>query len=448
MTFSGGAAHYFLTGGEMIKIIKEKDFRERLNNRYDGGGEGTISDTVQKILSDVKKGGDDALRRLTKEFDKVDRDDFVIKESEIKAAYDLVEGRDPSLIAALKAGKDRIEKFSKRQRESFTDFEMELETALFAGQKIIPVDRAGVYIPSGRYPLVSSVLMNLIPAQIAGVRDIVLCTPPLREGEFGAHPNILSAAYLCGVKKVFSIGGAQAIAAMAYGTKTVPKCCVITGPGNAFVAEAKKQVFGTVGLDMVAGPTEVLIIADDRSDKRLVAADLLAQAEHDTRAAAVALVNSEDFALDLKNEIDAQLNNLSTKDVAQRALDQNGAIVLCDNLDSAAEIANIFSPEHLELSISDKSEEKRIAAAVHNYGSLFISPCCEVLGDYSAGINHTLPTMGGSRFTGGLSVRVFLKTVTTLRCEGGDLSSTAAIAATLARAEGLDAHRAAAVARC
>ena len=331
-------------------------------------------------------------------------------------------------------------------------------------QNNIPVDRAGAYVPAGRFPLVSTVVMTITPAVAAGVKEIILCTPPRVHPEdkaaaekagtgipgkpfVGGKPyadeNIMAAAYICGVTKVFACGGAQAIGAMAFGTQSIPRTDVIAGPGNKFVAEAKKLVYGTVGIDMVAGPTEVFIIADKSANPAWVAADLLAQAEHDVVAQPVMATDSVEVANAVAAEIEKQLAVLPTKATAEQSIANCGVIILCDNLVQAAEAANRKAPEHLELAMEEGKIRDSVAELCHNYGSLFIGHgSAEVFGDYAAGLNHTLPTSGSARFTGGLSVRVFLKTVTTLRTVEGSKGAVASAAAAghLGDAEGLAGH--------
>ena len=336
---------------------------------------------------------------------------------------------------------------AKKQRESFDDFEVELEPGLFTGQKNIAVDRAGVYVPAGRFPLVSTVVMTVVPAVAAGVKDIVLCTPPRVHPDGGRKPyadeNIMAAAYICGVTDAYACGGSQAIAAMAFGTESIPKMDVIVGPGNKFVAEAKKLVYGTVGIDMIAGPTEVFIIADSSANPQWLAADLLAQAEHDIVAQPVLVTNDAELAKKVSAEIEKQLETLPTKEIARQSIDTYGRIIIVENLEEAACIANKKAPEHLELAMEDGAGRERVQSLVHNYGSLFVGHgAAEVFGDYAAGLNHTLPTSGSARFTGGLSVRMVIKTVTTLRTdntkEGAKKSAVAA--GFLGDAEGLAAH--------
>lgn len=516
----------------MIKIISSSDITDNWYNS-NAACDKNIDEIVSNVLNDVKEHGDEAIIRLTKKFDSIDWNDnflkqninatnaniskdsadsktlinndvkntdslqdqkyiapFAIDESEMYNAYMAIKKSDPDLITALEYAKENIKTFALKQKECFKDFELQVTPGVFAGQKTIPIERAGVYIPAGRYPLVSSVLMNVIPAIVSQVKEIVLCTPPLKQDESAtqqkdyckANRNILAAAYICGVKKAYAIGGAQAIGAMAFGTKSVPKCDVITGPGNAFVAAAKKMVYGTCAIDMVAGPTEVLIIADPcdcyKNDQeqlnppntknttqkttapdkksyepfnrlvKLVTRDMLSQAEHDTKATAILLTTNKHFAMAIQNELELQLSLLSTQKVARVAINENSSIVLCNDLIEAVQIANKKAPEHLELSICDKDLQNKIANMVHNYGSLFIAPCAEVFGDYVAGINHTLPTMSCARYTGGLSVRTFLKTVTTLRCNNdANLTTLATNSSKLAASEGLIAHKLAAEAR-
>jgi histidinol dehydrogenase len=308
------------------------------------------------------------------------------------------------------------------------------------------VERAGVYVPAGRFPLVSTVVMTVSPALAAGCKEIILCTPPRPNPEDKSKPyadeNIMAAAYICGVTKVFACGGAQSIAAMAFGTESIPKTDVIVGPGNKFVAEAKKIVYGTVGIDMVAGPTEVFIIADESANPEWVAADLLAQAEHDIVAQPVLATPSLEMAKKVSEEIEKQLENLSTKETARKSIDNCGLIIVTKSLEEACDYANLKAPEHLELAVSEENC-KKLEKLVHNYGSLFIGHgAAEVFGDYAAGLNHTLPTSGSARFTGGLSVRVFIKTVTTLRTSLGEsgTQSSAIASGFIGDAEGLAAH--------
>ena len=445
----------------MIRIQKYADIEPDF---FDGRDFGGSIDIVKDVLSDVKKRGDQALAEYGAKFDVSAPKTLEIPQTELKAAAEKMQRENPDLYHALTYSHDLALRFAKKQRESFDDFETELEPGLFTGQKNIPVERAGVYVPAGRFPLVSTVVMTITPAVAAGVKEVILCTPPRVHpddkaaaekacsgipgkpfvgGKPYADEGIMAAAYICGVTKVFACGGSQAIGAMAFGTQSVPRTDVIVGPGNKFVAEAKKLVYGTVGIDMVAGPTEVFIIADKTANPAWVAADLLAQAEHDIVAQPVMATNDAALAQAVAQEIEKQLSTLPTKATAEQSIANCGRIIICDNLEDAAEAANRKAPEHLELAMDAGAERDKIASLVHNYGSLFIGHgSAEVFGDYAAGLNHTLPTSGSARFTGGLSVRVFLKTVTTLRTVEGSRGAIASAKASglLGDAEGLAGH--------
>ncbi len=445
----------------MIKLVNY----DELNDDFFAGRDfGASLDIVKDILVDVKTRGDEALAEYGAKFDVSAPSSLEIPMEELKAAAGKMQKNNPKLYEALCYSHDLALKFAKKQRESFNNFETELEPGLFTGQKNIPVDRAGVYVPAGRFPLVSTVVMTVTPAVAAGVKEIILCTPPrvhpddkdnaaknncgvpgnpLRGGQPYADENIMAAAYICGVTKAFACGGAQAIGALAFGTKSIPKTDVIVGPGNKFVAEAKKLVYGTVGIDMVAGPTEVFIIADKTANPQWVAADLLAQAEHDVVAQPLLATDSIELAKAVQSQVEEQLSTLATKETASKSIENCGAIIICKNLEQAAQAANRKAPEHLELAMDEGEERTKIENLCHNYGSLFIGHgSAEVFGDYAAGLNHTLPTSGSARFTGGLSVRVFLKTVTTLRTIEGSKGAIASAqaAGTLGDAEGLAGH--------
>lgn len=427
----------------MIKILEAS----RVDRAFFAcGARSDVSASVAQTISEVKAFGDEALIRLTKQFDKVDLKSLKVENALLLKAYEELKNENPALIESLLYAKQNIEGFALAQKKAYCDFSLEVANGVKASQRVLPVERAGVYIPAGRYPLVSSVLMNVLPAKVAGVKSLALCTPPTKQGPYPANRNILAAAHLCGVEEVFSVGGAQAVAALAYGTQSIKAVDVITGPGNSYVAEAKKQVYGKVGIDMMAGPTEVLIIADGSTDSAFVAADLLAQSEHDTFARATLLSTSEDFAKKVQAQIEKLLKE-TPSEVAQKSIEQNGAIVLCKTLEECAEIANKMASEHLELAVTDRALQEKLVAQLYNYGSLFVGSLpCEVLGDYSAGVNHTLPTMGAARYTGGLSVRTFLKVVTGLSAEEGALGIKvlARHAAVIAENEGLTFHKKAA----
>lgn len=445
----------------MIKLVNY----DELNDDFFAGRDfGASLDIVKDILVDVKTRGDEALAEYGAKFDVSAPSSLEIPMEELKAAAGKMQKNNPKLYEALCYSHDLALKFAKKQCESFNNFETELEPGLFTGQKNIPVDRAGVYVPAGRFPLVSTVVMTVTPAVAAGVKEIILCTPPrvhpddkdnaaknncgvpgnpLKGGKPYADENIMAAAYICGVTKAFACGGAQAIGALAFGTKSIPKTDVIVGPGNKFVAEAKKLVYGTVGIDMVAGPTEVFIIADKTANPQWVAADLLAQAEHDVVAQPLLATDSIELAKAVQSQVEEQLSTLATKETASKSIENCGAIIICKNLEQAAQAANRKAPEHLELAMDEGEERTKIENLCHNYGSLFIGHgSAEVFGDYAAGLNHTLPTSGSARFTGGLSVRVFLKTVTTLRTieDSKGAIASAQAAGTLGDAEGLAGH--------
>lgn len=430
----------------MIKIVEAKDIDKIF---FEGRDFADSLEVVKTILADVKNSGDAALREYGAKFDVCSPEKFEIDFSELERAAKKMQAENPALYDSIVYSHDLALRFAKKQRECFSDFEIELEEGLFTGQKNIPVERAGVYVPAGRFPLVSTVIMTVTPAVAAGVNEIVMCTPPRLhpDEKKAAHPyadeKIMAAAYICGAKKIFACGGAQAIAAMALGTQSIPKCDVIVGPGNKFVVEAKRLVYGTVGIDMLAGPSEVFIIADKNANAKWVAADLLAQAEHDIVAQPILATDDFDFAKKVQAEIEIQLENLPTKKTARESIENCGRIIVTSSLEEAAQIANKKAPEHLELALDEGVDLEKIKSLVHNYGSLFIGHgAAEVFGDYAAGLNHTLPTGGSAKFTGGLSVRCFLKTVTTLRTAAGKkgVIASANAAGILGEAEGLAGH--------
>lgn len=445
----------------MIKILNAADVeKDWLNGRTFGD----TNETVNAVIDDVIQNGDAAIKKYGEKFDVSSPASLLIPEEELKHAAEKLKAEKPEVYDAICYSHDLALKFALRQKKSFDDFEIELTPGIFTGQKTIPVERAGVYVPAGRFPLVSTVVMTVTPAEAAGVDEIILCTPPrvhpddraaaekqgtgipgkpFSGGKPYADEGIMAAAYICGVKKCFACGGSQAIAAMAYGTESVPAVDVIVGPGNKFVAAAKKQVYGKVGIDMVAGPTEVFIIADESANPEWVAADLLAQAEHDVVAQPVMVTTSRALAENVSREIEKQLETLSTAQTARQSIDACGRIIIVDSLEQAAEFANRKAPEHLELAMEEGEARNKVASLVRNYGSLFMGHyAAEVFGDYAAGLNHTLPTSGSARYTGGLSVRVFLKTVTTLRAQSGSegMLRSASAAGNLGDAEGLAAH--------
>jgi histidinol dehydrogenase len=362
-----------------------------------------------------------------------------------KEAWESLAAAEPELAAALIFAADNLRRLATLQKGQFRDSEEEILPGLFTGQRIIPVEKAAIYVPGGRFPLISSALMGLIPARVAGVRELAFASPPGTNGL--PDRRILAVAHLAGVDRIFALGGAQAIAALALGTETVPRVDLVAGRGNKYVVAAKRMLFGEVGIDLLPGPTDVLIITDMGAEKtadaeeaaNLIAADMLAQAEHDPDARARALVPDRKMALLIERALKKRLVGLPTAETARMSLEAGGLIIIYRSRDEAVSIANEIAPEHLELQVSSPIEW---IPDLRNYGSLFIGAlAAEVLGDYSAGINHTLPTSTSARFTGGLSVRHFLKTATTLRCSPGkDHAKALEAAETIARAEGLAAH--------
>jgi len=389
--------------------------------------------SVKSIIESVREHGDEAVRQYTEEFDNVQVVDFAVGEQEIDRA---VQNLDDGSRKVIESMIDTVRKFAKRQRAQLSDFEFEIVPNVFTGQRLSPVAHVGVYAPGGRFPLISSVIMCAIPAQVAGVETIVLCSPPRFQGSI--HPTMVAAARLCGIKRIYHIGGVQAIAALAYGTESIPPVDMIVGPGNKYVTQAKKEVFGKVGIDFIAGPTEVVIIADETARASIVAADMLAQAEHDIDALAMLITTSPTLAQHVHDEVYKQLKGLKTRDVAEISLAKNGMIVIVDGPEQAIEIANMRAPEHLELHVQDPGAY--VDELLH-YGSLFIGERAgEALGDYSSGLNHTLPTNTCARYTAGLSVITFLRLQTTLRVEEGGLTTIGPVAQTIAEIEGLDGH--------
>lgn len=383
----------------MIRILKEAETnRGEIFAREDPVD--SVEEPVRAILAQVKARGDEALKEYTKAFDGVELTSLEVGPGAVDEGF---RSADPLLVEILYRAAERIAAFHQHQvRNSFLVNE---EDGILMGQKVLPLARVGLYVPGGTAAYPSSVLMNCIPAKLAGVKEICMVTPPGKNGKI--PPNILAAARICGVDRVFRVGGAQAVAALAYGTESIPKVDKIVGPGNQFVAEAKKQVFGQVGIDMVAGPSEILVIADGKCRPEIVAADLLSQAEHDPNASAVLVTDSAALAEAVQAAVEEQLPKLLRKDIARASIDRNGKIIVAQSLDAAVEIANEIAPEHLELCVEQPFD---YLDKIQNAGSVFLGRNCpEALGDYFAGPNHTLPTMGTARFYSPLSVDDFIK---------------------------------------
>ena len=386
---------------------------------------------VADILSDVRKNGDRAVLAYCAKFDKAELDTLEVSKQEIAEAMDAVE---PDFLEILKEAAENIRAFHSRQVRS--SFLLTDKPGVVLGQKVTPIEKVGVYVPGGTAAYPSTVLMDTIPAKIAGCPQIVMVTPPGRDGKI--NPAILAAASIAGVDRIFKVGGAQAIAALAYGTESVPRVDKIVGPGNAFVAEAKKQVFGMVSIDMIAGPSEILVIADGNSNPAHVAADMLSQAEHDKLASAVLVTDSRELAFAVRDELERQLPRLPREEIARASIESNGKIIVAENLMQGIEIANEIAPEHLELMVDDPFA---YLDAVRNAGSIFMGRSCpEALGDYFAGPNHTLPTSGTARFSSPLSVDDFVKKSQFSYYTSEALAAVADKIAAFAEKEGLQAH--------
>ncbi len=387
---------------------------------------------VEKIIANVRAKGDSALYEYSEKFDKVTLSALEVTQAEIDEAFESVEGE---FIDIIKEAAANIREF--HQKQVTNSFFINEKDGVMLGQRVTAIEKVGLYVPGGTAAYPSTVLMDSIPAKIAGCREIVMVTPPQRDGK--VNPVILAAAKIAGVDRIFKVGGAQAIAALAYGTETLPKVDKIVGPGNAYVAEAKKQVFGKVAIDMIAGPSEILVVADKNSDPRCVAADMLSQAEHDKMAAAVLVTDSFDFAERVSEEIELQLVRLPRREIARASVDNNGKIIVAENdLLLAIEIANEIAPEHLELCVDNPFD---YLDKVHHAGSIFMGRNCpEALGDYFAGPNHTLPTSGTAKFSSPLSVDDFVKKSQIIYYTKDALDKVSDKVAYFARKEGLDAH--------
>ncbi len=397
-----------------------------------------VEDIVAGIIANVRENGDKALKEYSLKFDKADLESLEVSDAEIDEAFAAV---DEKFIGILKKAKENIENFHKRQLRN--NFMINDNNGIILGQKVIPIEKVGVYVPGGTAPLPSTVLMTVIPAKIAGVSEIVMATPPKAGGK--ADPVILAAAKLAGVGRIFKVGGAQAVAALAYGTESIPAVDKIVGPGNAFVAEAKKQVFGKVAIDMIAGPSDICVIADETCSARVVAADMLSQAEHDKLATAVLITNSASLAASVSEEIEKQLSVLPREEIARTSIDNNGKIIIAESIEKAIDIANIVAPEHLEICVDNPFD---YLDRVKNAGSVFLGKNCpEPLGDYFAGPNHTLPTNGTARFSSPLSVDDYVKKTAFTYYTADALDRVCDDIAYFAEKEMLSAHARSVVAR-
>ncbi len=414
----------------MIKVIDYKDI-DKKNLFMRKEEEMNIADVVKDIIYSVRMGGDKTLKKYCEMFDGKAPENLEVTPSEIADAYSRV---DKALIATMKKSAANIREFhSKQLREGF---KIQKENGVIMGQKITPIERVGIYIPGGTASYPSTVLMNCIPAKIAGCREIIMVSPPTCDGDI--NPVILAAAKIAGVDRVFRAGGAQGIAALAYGTETIPKVYKITGPGNAYVAEAKRQVFGAVDIDTIAGPSEVLVIADKNTNPAYAAADMLSQAEHDRLASAVMITDSRELAQKVSEEIEKQLETLPRKEIASVSIQNNGKIIIAKDIDMAIDIANELAPEHLELDVDNPFD---YLDRIENAGSVFLGRNCpEALGDYVAGPNHTLPTGGRAKFQSPLSVDDFIKKIQFSYFEKSALEELKDDICTFAQAEGLEGH--------
>ena len=415
----------------MIPIYEFKEISpEKILNR-DIQAEEDVSKAVDAVIAAVRERGDAALKEYTLRFDGVELETLQVSQEEIDAAWESVE---EDFRTTLQMAADNIRRFHEQQVHR--DFVLTDQPGIVMGQRYTPIEKVGVCVPRSPVAFPSTILMNVIPAKIAGVSDIVLVTPPEKDGSISA--SALAAAKIAGVTKIFKVGGAQAVAALAYGTGTIPQVDKIVGPGGIFVATAKRKVFGRVAIDMIAGPSEILVIADGKCDPRWVAADLLSQAEHDVLATAVLVTDSRQLAENVQTEIEVQLARLPRREVARKSIDDNGKIIVTESLEKAVEAANLIAPEHLELCAE---EPFALLPRIRNAGSIFLGRNApEALGDYFAGPNHTLPTSGTARFSSPLSVDDFVKKSSFLYYTREAISPVADRIADFALREGLYAH--------
>jgi sulfopropanediol 3-dehydrogenase len=410
--------------------------REYLNEAGDASLEipRDVTESVRDIVDSVREDGDEGLRELTRTFDDVEREELRVSEAEIDAAAgELSEAERRTIDNTI----ENVQEFHEEQRSNLDGFEREVADGVTLGTRLVPIERAGVYVPGGRKPLVAAPAMTIVPAVIAGVGEVVACAPPQSDGS--VQPAQLYAMDRAGADEIYVAGGAQAIAAMAYGTETIPSVDKVTGPGNVYVIEAKRQVYGHVGIDFLAGPTEVLIVADESADPEMVATDLLAQAEHDPRSRAALVATDRGIAEAAVEELHEQLPSLRTEDIAEESWEDNGEVVVVDDREEAAAVANDWAPEHLQVMTDDPRD---LVDDLRNYGSLFLGHHAPVVfGDKAVGTNHTLPTLEVSRYSGGINVTTYLKVLThqELTAEGAD--AIAPWAAKICELEGTHAHQ-------
>lgn len=414
----------------MIKIYKygEVDNGEIFSRMADTVD---VSDIVTDIIENVKAKGDKALFEYCEKFDKAVLTSLEVSDEEIEEAFNAVE---PEFLRILRTAEKNIRSFHEKQVK--TSFIINEKKGVVTGQKITPIEKVGLYVPGGTAAYPSTVLMDSVPAKIAGCKEICIVTPPSKDGK--VNPVILAAAKIAGVDRIFKVGGAQAVAALAYGTETVPKVDKIVGPGNAFVAEAKRQVFGMVSIDMIAGPSEILVLADGKSNPDFVAADLLSQAEHDKNASAVLVTDSMELAEKVSDALERQIPQLERAEIARASIDNNGKIIVAENITAGIEIANEIAPEHLELCLDNPFD---YLDSIKHAGSIFMGRYCpEALGDYYAGPNHTLPTSGTARFSSALGVDDFVKKSQFTYYTENALKEVYKDVAFFANKEGLTAH--------
>ncbi|MBR3787437.1 MAG: histidinol dehydrogenase [Firmicutes bacterium] len=414
----------------MIKVLKPSKTRTEEDRSQ-------LRQTVAAIIDNVIKNGDDALKEYNQKFDGCERDALQVSREEIEAAYAKVSSED---LEDIKAAAANIRAFAEAQKGTVGGLEdFSPAEGILLGHRVIPVDSCCCYVPGGGYPLYSTALMLGIPAKVAGVGRITACSPVIK-GTTDIHPKTLVAMDVAGIDEIYAVGGAQAIAAFSYGTDQIKPVNMIVGPGNSFVTEAKRQCYGKVGIDFVAGPSEVLVIADGQADPEVIAADLLAQSEHDREAKGLVVTTDEALGRAIEKAVEAQLQTLDTKEIAETSWKDYGEILLADSLEEAVEYANEYAPEHLEVNVA-ADKESEVVGALKNYGSLFIGGnTAEVFGDYASGTNHTLPTLGAARYTGGVWVGIFLKTCTYQKMTRDGMLSIAPLVANLAHGEGLTGH--------